>query len=301
MHIHDEVDRPVTSKVLVLSLILTLLFAVVEAVSGWWSHSLSLIGDAGHMVSDSFALGLAAAAIWLVRQPPSARHSYGFGRTEVIAALTNSLIMLAIVVWIFMEAVARIQSPEQVIGSAVMIVAGIGLLVNVVIAVALHRGEQTLNVRAALLHVMGDILGSIAALVSGVVIYLSGWLMIDPILSIFICILILISSVRLLREAMRVLMEGVPLHIDLPEVGTAIAGEDKNVISVHDLHIWSLSSGVIALSAHVVVKDLSEWDKLLTHIREMLDERFGIKHVTLQPETSTHVIQPMAYRSAERK
>ena len=154
----------------------------------------------------------------------------------------------------------------------------------------LHRGEQTLNIRAALLHVMGDLLGSVAALISGIVIYYSGWTTIDPILSLIICALILVSSLRLLREALHVIMEGVPFDIDLPQVGQTMATVD-GVESVHDLHIWSIASGTIALSAHVVMKDASHWQAVLSQLQTMLHDRFGIHHTTLQPEFSDHILQ----------
>ena len=162
----------------------------------------------------------------------------------------------------------------------------------------LSRGEKTFNTRGAMLHVMADMLGSVAALLSGVVIYLTGWTTIDPVLSIFICALILYSSVRLLREVLHVIMEGVPRNLDLPEIGRALAGV-KGVASVHDLHIWTLSSGVIALSAHVVVKDLVRWEELLDAIRRLLHERYGIGHVTLQPEPTTHILRQV--KNTERR
>ncbi len=173
-----------------------------------------------------------------------------------------------------------------------MIVAAIGLVVNVVVAIVLSRGQQTLNVRGAMLHVISDLLGSIAALLSGTVIYFTGWMPIDPILSIFVCILILISSLRLLADALHVLMEGVPTHLDLSEVGRAMARQAR-VRSVHDLHIWSLSSGVVALSAHVVIDDMRRWDDTLEGLRTLLQKRFGIEHVTLQPERAGRVLRPV--------
>lgn len=295
-HHHHHVHAPVSAgRTLLAALVVTLAFAVVEAGTGWWAGSLALLGDAGHMVSDTAALGLAALAAWMARQPATRRHSYGLGRAEVIAALINGVFMLLVVAGIVVEAINRLRVPEAVRGPAVMIVGGGGLVVNILVAVLLSRGEKTLNTRAALLHVMGDLLGSIAAVLSGAVVTFTGWTPIDPILSLFICSLILVSSLRLVREALNVIMEGVPAHLDLEQVGRAMAGADKRILSVHDLHIWSVSSGTIALSAHVVVDDMRRWDEILNHTRSLLHDRFDIDHVTLQPEAGVHVLQPMAW------
>jgi len=262
---------------------LTVAYAAVEAAAGWWSGSLTLFGDAGHMITDATALGIAAFASWVARQPPSARHSFGLVRAEAVAALVNSLFMLLIVGAIAYQAVSRLHHPQPVAGGTVMIVAALGLLVNVAVAMLLHHGAQDLNTRAALLHVIGDLLGSVAALVAGGIIYFTAWTPIDPLLSLLICALILISAVRLLREVLHVIMEGVPPYIDLPTVGRALAGV-SNVSSIHDLHIWTLSSGRIALSAHVVLEDMDRWDTILGDMRTLLLEDFAIDHVTLQPE-----------------
>ncbi len=268
---------------LLWALVLTIGFAVIEVIGGVISGSLALLGDAGHMLTDATALGLAAFAAWVAKQPPSARHSYGLVRAEVVAALANGLFMLAIVFMIAYHAVERLWQPQPVAGGTVMVIAAIGLIVNIIVAMILHRGEQTLNTRAAYLHVLGDLLGSVAALVSGVVIYFTGWTPIDPLLSLLICALILYSSMRLLREVLHVIMEGVPPYLDLAEVSTAMA-EPEAVNSIHDLHIWTLSSGLVVLSAHVVIRDMGEWNETLTRLSEVLDQNFDIQHITLQPE-----------------
>ncbi|MHB8345823.1 MAG: cation diffusion facilitator family transporter [Acidiferrobacterales bacterium] len=267
-------------------LVLTLGFAAVEVLGGLWTHSLTLLGDAGHMFSDSVALGMAATAAWFGKRPPSARHSYGLARAEVVTALLNGLVMVAVVVAIVAEAIQRFREPQQVAGAPVMVIAGAGLLVNVVAAIILSRGERTINVRGALVHVMGDMLGSVGALLSGAVIYFTGWMPIDPLLSVLICALILYSTTRLLREALHVLMEGVPPELDLNVVGRELAGVPE-VVSVHDLHIWMLSPGIPALSAHVVMRDLKAWPRVLAGMRQLLDKHYGIGHVTLQPELVT--------------
>lgn len=292
-HSHESLNKA-TGNALWWALALTLGYATVEAGAGWWSGSLALLGDAGHMVSDAFALGIAALAAWIAKRPASVRHSYGLGRADVVAAIVNGLFMLVVVLGIVIEAIERFRDPQPVAGLAVIAVALVGLAINILVAIMLSRGEKTINTRGAMLHVMGDLLGSVAALIAGTVIYFTGWVPIDPILSIFICGLIVVSSLRLLREALHIIMEGVPAHIDLAKVGEAMVKIDAGTISVHDLHIWTLSSGTIALSAHLEVETLAGWDQLLNHEREMLQQRFGIEHVTLQPETGTHVLRPMS-------
>jgi len=268
---------------LLAALVLTLSFALIEALAGWWSGSLALLSDGGHMLTDSLALGLAALAAILAQRRPSARHSYGWGRAEILAALLNSLVMIALIATISAEAIHRLRSPSPVEGAAVMSVAFVGMLINVAAAWLLSGARENLNVRAALLHVLGDLLGSVAALVSGAVIVLTGWVAIDPLLSLLIVLLILVSAVRILHEALHALMEGVPQHLDLERIGYAMAATD-GVVSVHDLHIWSLSASRSALSAHVVLRDLGEWPEVLSHLQDLLAGDYGIEHVTLQPE-----------------
>lgn len=279
-HAHHHGD---SGRVLTLALGLTLGFAAVEAVGGLLSGSLALLGDAGHMVTDSAALGLAAFAAWMAKRPPSRKHSYGLGRVETLAALLNALLMIGLVAAISAAAIGRLLAPQPVEGGVVTWVALAGLFVNIAAAWLLMGGRDNINVRAALLHVMGDLLGSVAALVSGVVILYTGWTRIDPILAIFIVLLILGSSLRVLREVLNTLLEGVPEHLDLAEVGQAMA-RAQGVIEVHDLHIWSLSGEATALSAHVVLQRIDDWEPVLGRLRSLLGTQFGIGHVTLQPE-----------------
>lgn len=286
-HSHGNANR----NLLLIALLFTLGFSFVEAVGGWVSHSLALISDAGHMFSDALSLGLAALAAQLAKRPASARHSYGLVRAEVIAASVNGLLMLGVIIYIVVEAVKRLQSPEPVQGFTVMIIAFIGLLVNIIVATMLSRGEHNLNTRAALLHVMGDLLGSVAALVAGAVIYFTGWMPIDPLLSIFVALLILVSTLNLLREALHVLMEGVPRHLDLQLIGDRMA-KIADVQSVHDLHIWTLASGQVALSSHISLINMNNWSNTLESIRLMLRREYGIEHVTLQPESAQGITQP---------
>lgn len=289
---HDHHHHDHSSRQLFVALFFTLAFAGVEAVTGWFANSLALLGDAGHMVTDSVSLGLAAFAARLARRPASEKHSFGFGRAEVVSAIVNAVFMLAIVGGIAISAIERIQEPPRVAGMTVLVVASIGLAVNVAVAWILSRGEKTMNVRGALLHVMGDLLGSVAALASGAVILLTGWTPIDPLLSLFISVLILVSALRLLREAFHVVMEGVPPEIDLAGVGRSMAGVE-GVRSVHDLHIWRLDSHTVALSAHVIVTSLADWEPVLRRLKRHLDDAYGIDHITLQPETLEEVKFPV--------
>jgi cobalt-zinc-cadmium efflux system protein len=292
-HVHHHLGHESNHRTLLIAVALTFGYALVEAAAGWWSGSLALLSDAGHMVTDSSALGLAAFAAWLARRPPSTRHSYGLVRAEILAALFNSMLMLALIAWIVTEALYRFQQPHPVAGGIVIVVAILGLLLNILVGWVLSHGAQSLNSRAALLHVMGDALGSIAAIAAGATIYFTGWTPIDPILSIVVSFLILFSAINLLREAMHVLMEGVPAHIRLETVGRDLAAID-GVIKVHDLHIWTLSSGTIALSAHLEVRALTTWPGILASARERMAARHGIRHVTLQPEVLA--VQPLRRR-----
>jgi cobalt-zinc-cadmium efflux system protein len=277
---------------LIWALVLTLGFAAVEAVTGFWSGSLALLGDAGHMVTDSASLALAAFAAWLSKRPPTKRHTYGYGRVETLAALANVVFMVAVVVGISVMAVRRFLEPGVVNGEAVALVAAIGLVLNIGVAWLLMHGEQTMNTRGALLHVLGDLLGSVAALVSGAVIMWTGWMTVDPLLSLLICALMLVSSLRLLREVLQALMEGVPVNLSTEQVGRQLAGV-PGVASVHDLHIWTLSSNRIALSAHLVVESLAHWPAVLAASRQVLSEQ-GIRHVTLQPEPLHNAVRWLA-------
>ncbi|MDP3637653.1 MAG: cation diffusion facilitator family transporter [Azonexus sp.] len=270
-------------KTLLLALALTLGFSVVELIAGLRSGSLALLADAGHMVTDGASLGISALAAWLAARPPSRRHTYGLGRAELLAALVNAVSMLVVVFMIASEAWQRLQSPGSIDGATVSVVAVIGLLINIVVAWILSRGERNLNVRAALLHVMGDALGSVAAIIAGAVIYFTGWTPIDPLLSILIGGLILASSVRLLREALHATLDGVPFAMDIEQIGLALA-KVAGVREVHDLHVWPIAAERLALSAHVRLENLNDWPQALKELTAVAAKQ-GIEHVTFQPES----------------
>lgn len=269
-------------------------YALIEAVGGWWAGSLALLSDAGHMLTDAAALAVALFAQMISRRPPSEQHSYGFARAEVLGAFVNALFMLAIVVWITLQATQRLLDPQPVKGEPVIVIAIIGLLVNAFVAWKLFKTADSLNSRAALLHVLGDLLGSLAAIVSGVVVTFTGWTPADPLLSLVVVFLILRSTWSLLVQAIRVLMEAVPKHLSYEEIGRALA-QVSGVISVHDLHVWYMSADQVALSAHLVLSDGTQWPTILKESQHVLATRFQINHVTLQPswfpvQQAEHVI-----------
>ena len=269
--------------ILLTALVLTFTFAGIEAFAGFWANSLALISDAGHMVTDAASLGLALLAQIIARRPPSVKNSFGFGRAESLAAFINGLAMLALVIWIGAEALTRFNTPHEVQGQTVTIVAIIGLCINLVVAWVLSKDKKSVNTKAALVHVMGDLLGSVAALIAGVVIQYTGWMQIDPILSLFVCFLVLRSTIEVLRESYHFLMEGVPHHINYVQVGHDLR-EIDGVLAVHDLHVWEMSPGHPALIGHVEIRDLQDWPITLEKINKMLREKHEIDHVTLQPE-----------------
>ncbi len=288
-HQHSHEVQPAQRRALLIALLLTGGFALVEVAGGVYANSLALISDAGHMAADAGALLIALIAAKLAARPVSERNSFGYGRAEVIGAFVNALTMLAIVVWIIVEAVSRISKPLPVAGGAVMAIAVIGMGVNLVVLWLLSRGTASagshgsLNTRAARIHVLGDLLGSVAAIIAGAVVLFTGWTLIDPLLSVFVALLILRSTWSLARESVSVLMEAVPDGVAYREVGQALAAI-AGVVSVHDLHVWQMSANRRALSAHLLLAEADAWPRVLKDARATLIERFAIDHVTLQPE-----------------
>ena len=280
-HAHAHADQTLS-----LAALVTVVFALGEALGGWWTGSLALLSDAGHMFTDAGALILGALAAWIARRPPSQRHSYGLGRAEVVAAMVNATVMLGIVAAIAYESFLRLKEPTPVNGTVAAFIAAVGLVVNLWVMRRLAPHHHDMNARAARLHVVGDVLGSIAALVSGAVIAATGWTLIDPLASLAICVLIAVSAVRLMRESLHALMEGVPHNLSVEAIGAEMA-RVEGVLSVHDLHVWTLSGSRTALSAHVVVRSFREWDRMLVDLQHRLHDAFGIDHVTLQPESTT--------------
>ncbi len=277
------VDRRSQAGRLWIVLLITGGFMVAELVGGVLSNSLALLADAGHMLTDVLALALSLIAMRLAMRPPSQERTFGYVRLEILAALINGAVLLGISVWIAWEAWSRLQAPQEVDAPLMMVVAVLGLLVNLAGAGLLkeHAGDN-LNVRGAYLHVLGDLLGSVGAIGAGAIILLTGWTPADPLASIIIAGLILLGAWRLVREATEVLLEMVPRHVDMTEVLKELRAI-PNLEDVHDLHVWTLTSGFVALSGHGVLEDPTRHQAVLDEIRERMGAR-GIEHVTFQLE-----------------
>jgi len=257
-------------------------FLVVEVVGGLLTGSLALLADAAHMLSDSVSLGLALVAVWLAQRPATPQRTFGMKRAEILAALANGITLVAISIWIFIEAAARFGDPGEVEGGWMMAVAFTGLLVNGAAITVLHRGGgDSLNVSAAMRHVAADLLGSIGVIAAAVIIVTTGWDYADPAASVAVGILVLISSWSILRDTTQILLEGAPPGIDVSEVGREMASV-PGVVEVHDLHVWMITSGFPALAAHVLVAEDDDCHLKRTELSEMLHVRFGIDHATLQ-------------------
>ncbi len=261
-HGHDQVHagacpsdaaRRQNTRRLAGVLVLTLTYMLAEAIGGWLADSLALLADAGHMLSDAAALGLSLFAAWIAHRPPTPQHSYGYYRAEILAALANGATLIAVSLVIFYEAISRLARPHDVEGQWMMAIAGGGLAVNVVGLAILHGGRsENLNLRGAWLHLLTDALGSVTAILAGLLIWARGWHWVDPVASILIGVLVIYSSWGLLKEAIAILMESTPKHLDVDAIRDAIAAA-PGVRSVHDLHIWTITSGRVSLSAHVIV------------------------------------------------
>lgn len=268
------------------ALVLTCVIAVVEAVGGWLTGSLALLSDAGHMWTDVSALGLALLAAWFAGRRANRKRTYGYARLEILSALVNGVLLVAITVFIVVEAIARLKAPSAVQLGPMALVATVGLGANLLAMGFLHSGHS-LNVRAAFLHVLGDALSSVGVLVGAVVMALTGWFWVDPLISIAISVVVVIGGWRVLREAVDVLLETVPPHVDIDGVESALRGI-ASVKAVHDLHVWTVGGGMVALSAHLVVDEPTacENDTILVAAKRALVERFGIDHSTLQIESA---------------
>ncbi len=269
-----------------LALGLTLAILVVELAGGLFSHSLALLSDAGHVLTDVFALGLAWFAVEQTKRPADVRRSYGYHRAGILAALLNAVVLIVIVLAVGLEAVRRLANPQPVEGGVVVATALVAVAINVFVIVSLRAHASNLNLRAALLHVTGDVAASVGVVVAGVVILLIGWLYIDPLLSLAIAALIAFGAWRIVRETINLLMEGTPHDIDLEAVSSQIT-RTPNVSSVHDLHVWALSSEETALSCHIVVGDVSLGDAehVVRDVEHRLCDRFDIGHTTIQVES----------------
>lgn len=269
---------------LLLTLILAGGYMIAEIIGGLLSNSLALLADAGHMASDVASLALSAFAIWLAERPADTRRTFGYHRAEILAALANAAALIGISIVILLEAVERLAAPPEVQGPLMMGVATGGLLVNIVGLMILHGGRKdNLNVRGAWLHVLSDALGSVAAIAAGAGIQFFGWYWADPVMSFLITLLIAFSSWRLLKDSVWVLMEGAPSNVDVETLKMALS-EPDGVVEVHDLHVWTITSGLESLSCHVVSDDSRPYSAILTDLRDIVHDRFHIDHVTIQIE-----------------
>jgi cobalt-zinc-cadmium efflux system protein len=269
---------------LIAVLVLTLTYMLAEAIGGFITNSLALLSDAGHMLADVASLVLALLALWFAARPITTKRTYGYYRMEILAALANGAALVVISLLIAFEAFQRLKAPEGVKGFEVMLIATGGLAVNTISAFVLHSAsEDNLNMRGAFLHVMGDVLGSFGAIVAGLVIWRWGWVTADPLISVVMCLLIIYSSWQLIRESVNILLESTPSHINVRAVIEAMHSV-TGVTDVHDLHVWTISSGMEALSAHVTIEPGVSHRTALEELQERLRIGFNIRHLTIQIE-----------------
>ncbi len=280
-HDHDHA-RVASRRALATALLLTASYTVVEVVGGLYAESLALLADAVHMLSDNVALGLALFAAWLAAKPATPERTYGYKRAEVLAALVNGMLLVALAIWIFVEAVMRLRDPGAVLGGWMLAIALVGMAVNVAAGVVLARARShSLNVEAAFRHVFADLLGSFGVAVAAVVILATGWVEADALVSIFIGLLVLASTWTILRDSTAILLESTPRGIDAAELGQRLASA-PGVVEVHDLHVWTITSGFPALSAHVLVRPGEDCHGRRRDLERLLHDEFGIEHTTLQ-------------------
>lgn len=286
MHDHASHGRAggENRRALTLALILAATYMFAELLGGIWTQSLALLADAGHMASDVAALALSLFALWAAGRPADSRRTFGYYRAEILAALAHGAALVVVSIFIAMEAVERIGAPRDVLGGPMMVIAAGGLAVNLLALRILNRGrDQSLNVRGAWLHVLSDAVGSVGAILAGALIWVFHWNWVDPLISLGIAALVVYSSWALLAEAVSVLLEGAPRHIDVDQIRDAIVGI-PGVLAVHDLHVWTITSGMVSLSCHIVAKQVSDHGNLLAQVNQLLDEQYGIDHTTLQIE-----------------
>lgn len=267
--------------------LLTFAFMVIELVGGWLANSLALMADAGHMLSDVGAIGLTMFALWFASRPATPAKTYGYLRIEILAALANGVALVVIALAIIWQAYQRFRSPQPVEAGLMLGVATAGITVNMLAAWMLHGASgHNLNIRGAYLHVLGDLASSVGVITGAILIITTGWSLVDPVISCLVAIIILIGSSRLLRESVDVLLEAVPGHIDLEALHRAIA-EVPGVEAVHDLHVWTLTSGYFAMSGHALIRDPRDHQRVLEEIHARMHDQFGISHVTVQVEHRT--------------
>jgi cobalt-zinc-cadmium efflux system protein len=286
MHNHEENSNHAAGRPLKITLGLVLVIMVAEIIGGIFSNSLALLSDAGHMLTDALALGLSLFAMNLARRPATPTRTFGYHRAEIMAALANGTILVLVSVFIFYEAYQRFSALPTVKTPLMMVVAGIGLAANLVGIALLRRGSRkSINVRAAFWHVAGDTLSSVGVIIAGAIIYFTGWYIADPVLAVVIGVVILWGAVRIVREASDILLESVPGHVHMEDVA-AVVKKVPGVEDLHDVHIWTITSGIYALSAHLKITDqtVSQSGDIVTKVNAVLADDFNITHTTLQLE-----------------
>jgi len=282
-HDHSHAGFNGREKKLILAFVLTTAMMLVEMVGGFWSGSLALVADAGHMLIDALALLLAVVGAWFARRPADARRSYGYGRLEVLAGFVNALTQFVLVAFIAYEAVTRLFAPAHILSGMMLVVALIGLVVNVLVLSTLHgHAHDDVNLAGATLHVLGDLLGSVAAVVAALLVRWMGWNWADPVLSLLVSLLILNSAWRLLRRSAHILLEGVPEGMNTGDVEQALRGAHAAIRDVHHLHVWQLASGSRMATVHAELHDQGSSTDVIRAINVILAERFRIQHVTVQ-------------------
>jgi cobalt-zinc-cadmium efflux system protein len=280
-HAHDH-GRVESRRALAAALALTASYTAVEVVGGVLAGSLALLADAVHMLSDNVALAVALGAAWLASKPATSERTYGFKRAEVLAALANGVTLVALAIWIFVEAAMRLRDPAEVLGGWMLAIALVGMAVNVGAGVILSRARRhSLNVEAAFRHVFADLLGSIGVAIAAVAILVTDWVEADPLVSILIALLVLASAWSILRDSTEILLESTPRGIDADALGRRLAAA-PGVVEVHDLHVWTITSGFPALSAHVLVRPGEDCHGRRRELERLLNDEFGIEHTTLQ-------------------
>lgn len=288
---HDHAHHSDSEARLLWALVLTGAFMIAEVVGGLLSGSLALLADAAHMLTDSAALALAWFAARLSRRPSDRRRTFGYHRVQILAAFVNGLTLIGLVVWICVEAIGRLLNPVDIQANTMMVIATLGLAVNIVVFAILHLGDRdNLNIRGAALHVLGDLLGSVAAIVAGAVIFATGWMPIDPLLSLLIAALILRSAWKLTRESAHILLEGAPDGLDVAQIEHSIPQQIAAVSEVHHVHAWSLTPARPMVSLHATLVDGMDRHEALVAIKALLDERFGISHATIQLEARDYCL-----------
>ncbi|HUW52036.1 MAG TPA: cation diffusion facilitator family transporter [Rhodanobacter sp.] len=284
-HAHEHAGSPAgrSSRKLLFAFVLTAAMMAAEAFGGLWSGSLALLADAGHMTVDALALLLAFVGAWMAGRPADARRSYGYGRMEVLVGFVNALSQFVLVGWIAYEAIDRLRYPGQILSGVMLVVATVGLLVNLLVLRMLHgHAHDDVNLASASLHVLGDLFGSVAAMLAALAIRWFGWLWADPALSLLVALLILSSAWRLLRLSAHILLEGVPEGMDSAEVEDALRAADSTIRNIHHLHVWQLASGSRMATLHAELHDDADSRQALQAIKGILQDRFDIQHVTVQ-------------------